>query len=200
MMLLIAGLLLFLAIHFVPTRPALRNGMVRSLGEGGYKGLFSIVSLIGLVLIVYGYGQARVASSSVNPQLWVSPTWTRHIAYLLMLPAFILLVAAYVPSRIRDRAKHPMIAAVKVWAFSHLLVRGDLAGVLLFGSLLAWAVYDRISLKHRTDGRGPLGNTPGTARGDVIAIVVGLALYGFMVVIGHAWLIGTPLLRLSFAP
>lgn len=200
MTLLIAGLLLFLAIHFVPTRPALRNGMIGSLGEGGYKGLFSVVSLIGLVLIVYGYGQARIAPSSVNPQLWVSPAWTRHVSYLLMLISFILLVAAYVPSRIRDRAKHPMVAAVKIWAFSHLLVRGDLAGVLLFGSFLAWAVYDRISLKHRANGRGPLGNAPGTARGDVIAVVVGLALYGFMVVIGHAWLIGKPLLRLSFAP
>lgn len=199
MTLLVAGLILFYAIHLVPTRPALRQSMVGSLGEGGYKGVFTVVSLIGFVLIVYGYGQAKIAPSSVNPQLWVPPTWTRHVAYLLMLFAFILIVAAYVPSRIRDKAKHPMLAAIKVWALAHLLVRGDLAGVALFGSFLAWAVYDRISVKHRANARGPLGNAPGTARGDVIVVVAGLALYAFTIVIGHAWLIGKPLLNVAMA-
>lgn len=200
MTLLIAGLILFYAIHLVPTRPALRQSMTNSLGENGYKGLFTLVSLIGLVLIVYGYGQAKIASSSINPQLWVPPAWTRHIAYLLMLFAFILLVAAYVPSRIRDKAKHPMLAAIKFWTLAHLLVRGDLAGLILFGSFLAWAVYDRISVKHRANARGPLGNTPGTARGDIIVVVVGLVLYALMIAVGHTWLIGKPLLSLSFAP
>lgn len=200
MNLLIAGLILFYAIHLVPTRPATRNGLIARIGQGGYMGLFNIVSLIAFALLVYGYGQAKIAPSSVNPQLWVPPTWTRHLAYLLMLPAFILLVAAYVPSRIRDRARHPMLAAVKIWALAHLLVRGDLAGLVLFGSFLAWAVYDRISVKRRGNGRGPLGNAPGTARGDVIAVVAGLAAYGVMLVAGHAWLIGKPLFNLSFAP
>lgn len=200
MTLLIAGLILFYAIHLVPTRPALRQSMIGSLGENGYKGLFTVVSLIGFALIVYGYGQAKIAPSSVNPQLWAPPTWTRHIAYLLMLFAFILIVAAYVPSRIRDKARHPMLAAIKIWALAHLLVRGDLAGLILFGSFLAWAVYDRISVKHRANAGGPLGDTPGTARGDIIVIVVGLALYAFILVVGHAWLIGKPLLNVSFAP
>lgn len=200
MLLLLAGLATFVAIHLLPTRPAARDGVVGKLGSTGYQALFAIASLVGLLLIVMGYGQMKIAPSSINPQLWVPPTWTRHLAYLLMLPAFILLAAAYVPSNIRDRAKHPMLAAVKVWALAHLLVRGDLAGLILFGSFLAWAVYDRISLKHRANARGPLGNAPGTLRGDIIAVVGGLAVYAFMLVVGHAWLIGKPLLKLSFGP
>jgi uncharacterized membrane protein len=150
-----------------------------------------------------GYGMASRAPASINPQLWVPPTWTRHVAYLLMLPAMILIVAAYVPSRIRDRARHPMLAAIKFWAFAHLLVRGDLAGVLLFGAFLAWAVVDRISVKRReaagAPALGPLGARTGTAQGDMIAIIVGLAVYAFMMIAGHAWLIGVPLTRFAFA-
>ena len=200
MLLLLAGLATFFAVHLLPTRPAVRDGVAAKLGGSGYQALFSVASVVGLILIVMGYGQMKLAPSSINPQLWVPPTWTRHLAYLLMLASFILLVAAYVPSNIRDRAKHPMLAAVKIWALAHLLVRGDLAGLILFGSFLAWAVYDRISLKHRANARGPLGNAPGPLRGAIIAVVGGLAAYGFMVVAGHAWLIGKPLLKLTFAP
>jgi uncharacterized membrane protein len=198
MLTLTAGLILFHGLHLIPTRPALRDRLSVRLGRGGYMGLFSVLSLVGLVLIIIGYGEARLLARS-NPQLWVPPQWTRHLAYLLMLPAMILLVAAYVPSRIRDAAQHPMLAAIKVWALAHLLVRGDVASLLLFGSFLAYGIYDRVSVKQR-GARGPLGAVRGSARGDVIVLAVGLFAYAGMLVAGHAALIGVPLMRLSFAP
>lgn len=195
---LLAGLGIFHAIHLVPTRVGLRDSLIDRLGRNGYLGLFSLVSLVSLALIVIGYGEMR-GLARANPQLWIPPTWTRHVTYLLMLAAMILLVAAYVPSRIRDAARHPMLASIKLWALAHLLVRGDLASLLLFGSFLAYAVYDRISVKHR-GARGPLGDAKGTARSDVIVVAVGLLAYAGMLFGGHAALIGVPLMRASFAP
>jgi uncharacterized membrane protein len=193
MLKLLSGLILFHGIHLVPTRTGLRASMVERLGRSGYMGLFSFASLIGLILIVIGYGDMR-GLARANPQLWVPPTWTRHLVYLLMVPAMILLVAAYVPSRIRDRVRHPMLASIKLWALAHLLVRGDLASLLLFGSFLAYGIYDRISVKKR-QALGPLGDRPGTARGDIIVIGVGLVVYAFMLFVGHGALMGVPLLR-----
>jgi uncharacterized membrane protein len=190
-MLLILGLILFLGAHLVPTFPRTRAGLRLSLGENGYKGLFSIVSLIGLVLIVYGFGAARTASW--NMVLWSPPVWTKHIAFLLMWPAFILLAATYIPSHIRDRAKHPMLASIKIWALAHLIANGDLAGVLLFGSFLAYGVYDRISVKER-QAPGPLGAKSGGYLNDAMAVLVGTAAYVFMLLWGHAWLIGVRLI------
>lgn len=141
-------------------------------------------------MIVWGMGAAR--GSAADPQLWHPPVWTRHLAFALMLPAFILLVAAYVPSHIRDKAKHPMLAAVKFWALAHLLANGDLAGLLLFGAFLAWAVYDRISVKKR-GAKGPLGDRHGGVTNDIIAVVVGILLYLAMFRWGHPLLIGVPL-------
>ena len=195
---LVAGLIVFHGVHLVPTRPSFREALRARLGAGSYQALFSLVSFAGLALIVWGYGEARTLGR-MNPQLWVPPVWTKHITYLLMLPAFILLAAAYIPSRIRTAAKHPMLAAIKLWAFGHLLVRGDLASLLLFGSFLAFGVYDRISVKKR-GALGPLGAAAGTARGDVFAIVAGLVAYAAMLVWGHSALIGVPLMRMSFAP
>ena len=113
-------------------------------------------------MIVWGMGAAR--GSAADPQLWHPPVWTKHLAFALMLPAFILLVAAYVPSRIRDKAKHPMLAAMKFCRrFAHCLANGDLAGLLLFGGFLAWAVYDRISVRSGRQGRSATGTaTPRT--------------------------------------
>lgn len=190
-MLLILGLILFLGAHLVPTVPKTRAGLRLALGEMGYKGLFSIVSLIGLVLIVYGYGAARTASW--NTVLWSPPVWTKHIAFLLMWPAFILLVATYIPSRIRDRAKHPMLAAVKIWALAHLIANGDLAGVLLFASFLAYGVFDRISVKKR-QALGPLGDRQGGLGNDILVVVIGSLAYAFMLTMGHSWLIGVRLI------
>jgi uncharacterized membrane protein len=192
MPLLIVGLALFIAIHLVPTRPKLRDDLRQRLGEGGYKALFSLISLVGFALIVYGFGRLQV-SATANPQIWIPPVWTRHLAFLLMLPAMVLLVASQIPSRIRTLARHPLLVAIKIWALAHLLANGDLASIVLFGSLLAYAVYDRISVKHR-QALGPLGSRTGSPLSDATVVGIGIALYVFMLLFGHSWLIGVPLL------
>lgn len=189
---MIIGLAVFFGIHLVPTSPELRGGLVARYGEGAYKIVFSLVSLAGLILIVLGYHKLQVMPGK-NPVLWVPPTGLRHATLLLMLPAMVLLVAAYVPSRIRTMAKHPMLAAVKLWALAHLLANGDLASIILFGSFLAFAIYDRISVKRR-QSLGPLGVKQGTMAGDAIVIVVGTALYFALLYWGHQALIGVPVL------
>ena len=195
---LILGLAIFIVPHLVPAMPALRSSLRDRMGPSAYLLSFSIVSLVSLILIAKGYGDARTLGRA-NPQLWTPPAFTRHITLALMLPAFILLAAAYIPSRIRTAVKHPFLAAVKIWALAHLLVRGDLASLLLFGSLLAYAVFDRISVKKR-NALGPLGAVQGSIKGDIAAVVVGSLAYVAMLVVGHSALIGVPVLRLSFAP
>ena len=191
MTVLILGLIIFLGVHLVPTSPNARSALVGGLGEAGYKIGFSVASLAGFVLIVWGMGMAR--HSAADPQLWTPPTWARHITFALMWPAFVLLVAAYVPSHIRDKAKHPMLAAVKIWALAHLIANGDLAGLLLFGAFLAWGVYDRISVKKR-GALGPLGARHGGIVNDLIVVVVGTLAYLAMVRYGHPVLLGIPLM------
>ncbi len=186
---LIAGLLIFLGIHSVSivSRSA-RDGWVQRLGEGPWKGLYSVAAAVGLVLIVIGYAAAR-AEPVV---LYQPPVWTRHVALLLMLPSIVLLVAAYTNGHIRRVTKHPMLLATKLWAFAHLLANGTLADVLLFGSFLLWAVADRIAVKRRVvdqHGSAPTRAAP-QATNDIIAIVIGLAVYAWFVLQGHAWLIG----------
>ena len=189
MMLLIVGLIIFLGIHLLPTSPDVRDSFRERLGEGPYKAAFSIISLIGFAIIVLGYHKMQLHPGK-NPVLWDPPTWTRHIALLLMLPAMIFLVAAQVPSRIRTAVKHPMLAAIKLWALAHLLANGDVASLLLFGTFLAYAVYDRISVKKRGDN-GPLGDKqPSSPINDVIVVGVGVALYAALLLGGHQWLIG----------
>lgn len=182
---LIAGLVLFLGAHTVPMLTGLRAQVAGAVGDVGYKIAFAIVSAVGLILIIMGYGALQ--GSGDNPIIWVPPVWTRHLSLLLMVFAMIALVAAYVPSRIRDVLKHPMLVAVKIWALSHLLANGDLASMLLFGTFLVWAVFDRISVKKR-GSLGPLGAKSGGLVGDVIAVVLGLALYAFLLLYGHLWL------------
>lgn len=191
MTVLILGLLVFLGVHLVPTSQPARESLVSKLGENQYKIAFSVASFIGFALIVWGFGLAR--HSPANMQLWTPPLWTRHIAFLLMWFSFVLLVAAYVPSHIRDKAKHPMLAAVKVWALAHLIANGDLAGIILFLSFLAWAVYDRISVKKRA-ALGPLGTRHGGVAQDVIVVVVGTVAYFAMLLWGHPLLIGVRLI------
>jgi uncharacterized membrane protein len=185
---LILGLVIFVGIHLVPTATGTRGNLTARLGENAYKGLFSLVAFVGLILIVYGFGQARYAASG-NPMLWDPPRWTRHVTMTLMLPVFILLAAAYLPGRISAAVKHPMLLSVKLWAFAHLLVSARLANLILFGGLLAWAVYDRISVKRRA-----LPIESGPARNDIIAIAIGLLAYAFMLLYGHTLLIGVPLI------
>lgn len=196
MVLLVLGLLVFFAIHTVPMQASLRAGLADRFGEGTYKAVFSLVSAVGLVLIVLGFAKLQMHPGK-NPQLWWPPLWMRHITLLLMIPALILLVSAYVPSRIRTAAKHPMLAAIKIWALAHLLANGDLGSVLLFGSFLAFGVVDRISVKRR-QSLGPLGAAPGTMTGDAIAVLGGLILYAVLLLFAHAWLFGVaPLPSLS---
>ncbi|MDX2288094.1 MAG: NnrU family protein [Hyphomicrobiaceae bacterium] len=194
MMILVAGLAIFIAIHLFPTNRELRAGLHARYGEAGYKGIFSVVALLGLVLIIVGYGTTQQYLGSKNPILWDPPVWTRHVSFLLMLPSMIFLVAAYIPSRIRAALKHPMLLAVKIWALAHLLANGDAASLILFGSFLAWAVYDRISLKKRGDTGW--GGATGSILNDVAVVAVGTALWGFMLVYGHALLIGVPLVSI----
>jgi uncharacterized membrane protein len=192
MWMLVAGLALFFAAHLIPTLPELRTRVVGVIGSRPYSGLFAFISLAALVLIVLGYGHMQGLGRG-NPQLWVPPSWTKHVTMLLMVPAMILLVAAYVPSRIRTALRHPMLAAVMLWAFGHLLTNGDLASVLLFGSFLAYAVYDITSASQRA-AVGPLGAAQGGAVQDVAAIAGGLALYALLLFWGHQKLTGVPLL------
>lgn len=186
---LIVGLVLFLGVHSVSiVAPAARDRWALSVGENGWKGLYSVVSLAGLVLIVIGYGAAREAPVL----LYTPPAGLRHLAALLMLPVFILLFAAYLPGRIQRAAKHPMLAAVKFWALAHLLANGSLADVLLFGGFLAWAVADRISVKRRAAAGmrvGPPSKLSGADR-DLWAVVGGLLAYGVFAGWAHGALIG----------
>lgn len=185
---LILGLVVFIAPHVLVTRREARAALVARIGEGPYKVLFSLVSLVGIVLIAWGYGQYRAGGYI---QLWSPPTWTRHLAAVLVWPAIILIVAAYIPGEIKRRLKHPMLVGVKLWALAHFLANGDLGSILLFGGILAWAVFDRISLKRRTDpGAPPI--PVGGWRNDIVAVVVGTLLYLALAFVFHPLVIGVP--------
>ncbi|MCW2309142.1 NnrU family protein [Rhodobium gokarnense] len=188
MTMLIIGLVAFLGVHLVPSMPALKGRLTGTLGDNGYRAVHAVIALVGLVLIVWGYGEARAAGV---PVLYDPPLFLRHLVHLLMLPVFILLISAYAHGRITRAVRHPMVLAVKLWAFAHLLVNGDLASVVLFGSFLAWGVIARISLARR-ERAGLVTVTGGPVRNDIIAIVGGLVLYGIFVMKAHSWLIGVP--------
>jgi len=182
---LIAGLALFLGVHSLSiVAPAARDRWAARLGAGPWRALYGLVALAGFALLVHGYGLARQAPVV----LYVPPSWARHLALLLMLPVFPLVLAAYLPGRIRATLKHPMLAGTKAWALAHLIANGTLAGVILFGSVLAWAVADRISLKRRTPRA--LITAPAGGWNDWIAVVAGLALYVLFVKVLHLRLIG----------
>jgi uncharacterized membrane protein len=182
----IIGLALFLGIHSVSiVAPAWREAQVAQRGERAWKGLYSVVSLVAFALLLYGFGQARHAPVVLyNP-----PAALRHLALLVMLPVFPLLLAAYLPGRIKAAVKHPFLLAVKIWATAHLLANGTLNDVLLFGAFLAWAVLDRISVKRRSVQHVVPGAAPSRAN-DAIAVVVGLVIYILFVFWAHRWLIG----------
>lgn len=186
---LVLGLLLFLGVHSVSIlAPHWRHAVAHRIGEGPWKGLYTLVSLAGFGLIVAGYSAARQ-----NPVLlWMPPPAMRHVAAVLMLPVFVLLLSAYLPGRIQRAARHPMLLATKLWALAHLLANGGLADVVLFGAFLAWAVADRISFKRRAAAgllRAPHTFGPGRAN-DAIALVGGLLLYAVFAFWAHGFLIG----------
>lgn len=184
---LILGLILLLGAHLVPTFPELRRKLIGRLGEGAYRGLFTLVSILGLVLIVWGFAAAPFIP------VWYPPVWTRHLALVLMLPAVVLIVAAYVPGRIKATLRHPFLAGVKIWALAHLLANGDVASMLLFGALLAYGVYDRVAVKRR-EAAAPIHEPAHALRNDAIAVVAGLAAYALIVAWLHPLLIGVPVL------
>jgi uncharacterized membrane protein len=192
MLLMIVGLLLFFGLHSLAiVAPYWRERMILFAGVGPWKGGTGVLSLIGFVLMLVGYAHAREMPSL----LYVPPAWLRHITFLLMLPVFPLLFAAYLPGWIKAKAKHPMLAAVKLWATAHLLAIGTLPDVVLFGSFLAWAVVDRISLKRRVVATQPR-TTPPSRYNDLIAVVLGLALYVLFLFRLHLLLIGVSPLAL----
>lgn len=186
--LLILGLVVFLGVHTLTTLRDTRAALIGRLGESGYKGLFSLVSFAGLALIVWGYARYR-ATGWID--VWYPPVAFRHITLLLMLPAVILVVASYIRGRIYTTLKHPMLAGIKLWAAAHLLANGDLGSIVLFGSFLAWAVYDRISLKHRADA-GALPIPVGGPGNDAIAVAVGVVVYLALAFAFHPLVIGVP--------
>lgn len=186
MFILVLGLVLFIGVHSVAiAAPGWRSRQIAQRGELAWKGMYSLVSLVGFVLLIYGYGQARLSPVV----LYAPPAGLRHLALLLMLPVFPLLLATYLPGRLQRAAKHPMLLAVKLWATAHLLANGMLADVVLFGVFLAWAVADRIAAKRRVTPHKVPG-APAGPRNDVIAIVGGLMLYVAFLFWVHVWLIG----------
>lgn len=173
MLVLVLGLVLFLGTHLFTINRSARAAAIARLGEGPYKGVYSLLSLAGIVLIAVGFGQYR-AGQWID--VWYPPVWTRHLALLLVWASFVFFTAAYLPGRIKSALKHPMLAGVKVWALSHLIANGDLGSILLFGSILAWAVVARISVKRRPDEvrdhAGPVA-APAGWRNDALAVAIG---------------------------
>lgn len=188
---LVAGLIIFFAGHTISIiNEPWRDRMVAKMGEGPWKGLYAVVATIGFFLIVRGYGLAHQESAII----YSSAPWLIYLSLLLLIPVFPLLLATYFPGRIRAVVRHPMLIATILWAFAHLLVTGRLTDILLFGSFLVWAGLDLFSMRQRTQRSVP--SVPALRFNDLIALVLGLALYGMFVVWLHDLLIGVPLVTL----
>jgi uncharacterized membrane protein len=182
---LFLGLVIFLGTHSIGiVAPAWRDRVKSVWGPNRWRTLYSILSAIGFVLLLYGFAQARQ-----HPIIWYAPSHLlRSVARILMVPVLPLVLAAYLPGRIQRAAKHPLLAAVKLWAFAHLLANGTAADVVLFGSFLIWAVADRIALKRHPK---PMGSTlPVSKWNDFIAVAAGLLLYVWMLEWLHLHLLG----------
>jgi len=187
MIMLVLGVLVFLGVHSVRIfADGWRTQQIERLGVSAWKGIIAGISLLGLVLIVWGYGAARM-----DPVwLWTSPVWTRHLAALLTVPAFVLLVAAYIPgSNIRAKLGHPMLLAVKIWAFAHLLANGTLADLILFGSFLVWAIVN-FAVSRRRDRLAGVTHAGGRAMADVQVVAFGLISWVLFAMFLHRALIG----------
>ncbi len=177
MLRLTLGLLLFFGPHSIRIlAPSIRDRLVARLGAQGYRGVYSLVSVAGFALLVSGFAATRLTS----PVLYTPPSWLREVAVVLLAPALPMLLAAFLPGRIQATLRHPMLAATKLWAFAHLLANGRLADLLLFGSFLAWAVADRVSIARRPPSAPPAG-LPAGRFNDAIAIVAGLAFYAALI-------------------
>lgn len=188
MLLLILGLILFLGTHSVRIfAETWRGGMIERLGPQVWKGLYSVIAIVGLVLIVLGYGSARTAPV----ELWPATTGARHLASLLTLIAFVLVTAAYVPgNRIRARLRHPMVLGVKLWAAAHLISNGSLADLVLFGSILMWAILDFKAARARDRAEGLTQAAAAGLSRDLIVVAAGAVLWAFFAFQLHARWIG----------
>ncbi len=187
MLVLILGLILFLGAHSVRIFAGdMRGRLIGRLGEGGWKGLYSVVSILGFVLIIWGYAMARPDSTV----LFEPPVWLKHIAILLNLVAFILFAVYLVPAgRMKPWLGHPMVLSVKVWAFAHLLSNGRVAELVLFGAFLAWAILDYASSRRRDRAAGTV-RVAGPVTNDAIAVIVGVVIWAAIIWRLHVWLIG----------
>lgn len=187
MIILIAGLLLFLGVHSVRIfAEGWRTRQLARLGEARWKGLYSLASALGLGLIAWGVGLTRAEPVIV----WAPPLWLRHLGFLLTLLAFILLVAAYVPAnRIKRFFGQPMAAGVALWALAHLLSNGRLSDLLLFGGFLVWSVLSFSSAQAR-DRRAGVVRIVGSVAGDVLTVAIGVAAWAIFAGLLHAWMIG----------
>jgi uncharacterized membrane protein len=187
LLILVLGLVVLLGAHiFVTFRDARAAAMAR-LGQNGYRALFALVSIAGLALIVWGYGQYHAHELI---QVWSPPAFMRHVTEGLMLFAVIFFTAAFIPSHIKAKLKHPMLAGVKTWALAHLLSNGDLGSILLFGAFLAWGVYARIAAKRRGD-LGAISASAGYTN-DIIVVVLGIVIYLALGYAFHPMVIGAP--------
>lgn len=185
----VAGLILFLSVHSISiVAPEWRDRIVERIGLRPWQTVYALVSILGLILIILGYSDLRNQTAI----LYMLPRWVHAISSMLMLPVFPLLLASFLPGIVRTMvAGHPTLVAVKFWALAHLLANGSVADVLLFGSILVWAVINRISLKKRPGRR--IMMAPPSPRNDLIVVIGGLVIYTLMLRGGHAWLIGMPL-------
>ena len=189
MITLILGLLIFLGIHSISIiNEPWRDTMVSKLGKWPWKGLYSLVSIAGFILIIWGYDITR---DSVT-DLYMPPLWMQHISLILLLPVFPLLIAAYAPGRIKSSIHHPMLAATIIWAVAHLLSNGSVADIILFGSFLVWAVIDLYSFRHRHTR--PIPGAPAGRFNDTIALVVGIGIFLAFIFWLHEQLIGVPVM------
>jgi uncharacterized membrane protein len=185
MLLLILGMVLFFGAHSVSiVAPRWRDATAQRIGTAAWRALYSIVSIAGFVLMLRGYGAAHIQPDV----MYTPPPALRHLTALLMLPVFPLLLAAYLPGRIKTWAKHPMLMATQAWAVAHLMANGSVPDVYLFGAFLAWATADRISAVKRQTR--PIAGAPPTRFNDAIAVIGGLALYAFFVAWAHVRLVG----------
>ena len=188
MTLLIVGIILFLGLHLLRVvAPVLRRSMIASLGENGWKIGYSIASILTLILLIYGFGQARL----VTGVLYNPPVWMAHIAITLMLIAMICLVASLLPAgHIAVKTKHPMVLSVKIWALSHLLANGETSSVLLFCAFLGWGVILRISLKRRQRAGEVTLRPFVSAKYDLYAVILGAVAWALITFKLHELLIG----------
>ncbi|MGH8800185.1 MAG: NnrU family protein [Casimicrobiaceae bacterium] len=187
MTLLIVGLIVFLGGHSVRIfADSWRSAQIARLGEGAWKSLYSLASIVGFVLVVWGFGRARVDTVA----LWQPPFWTHYVAAIFTLAAFVLVVAAYVrDTRIKGALHHPMILGVKAWAAGHLIANGTVADVVLFGSFLAWAIVDFAVSRRRDRAAGTI-YPAGTPARDAIAVAIGAVAWAIFAFYLHGWWIG----------